>query len=79
MSFMDALTARRKEIGMSQSNLAKAVGVSRFSIIDYEKRRVSPTLDIVEKIAHVLGVVGKTPPPQPPTTPEDTGAERKTA
>lgn len=78
MSLMDALTARRKEIGMSQSSLAKAVGVSRFSIIDYEKRRVSPTLDIVEKIAHILSVDHPNPPP-PPTAPEDTGAERKTA
>ena len=77
---MRFLAKKRKECDLSQQELATMIGVSRFSVIGYEKSRVSPTMDVAEKIARVLGCsIEDLNPPQPPTTPEDTGAERKTA
>lgn len=39
---------------MSQKDLAKAVGVSRQTIVAIEKGQYSPTLELCFKIAHVF-------------------------
>ena len=45
----------RKEKGLSQHRLAKAVGLKRRSIMAYENNIISPTLETAYKISLVLG------------------------
>lgn len=45
----------RKEMGLSQHNLAKAVGLKRRSIMAYENKTISPTIETAYKICKVLG------------------------
>ncbi len=44
----------RKELGLSQHKLAKAVGMKRRSIMAYENNTISPTLETAYKICKVL-------------------------
>ena len=44
----------RKEIGLSQHKLAKAIGMKRRSIMAYENNTISPTLETAHKICKVL-------------------------
>ena len=44
----------RKERGLSQRQLAEAVGLKRRSIMAYENDTISPTLETAYKIAIVL-------------------------
>lgn len=44
----------RKEAGLSQHRLAKAVGLKRRSIMAYENRTISPTVETAYKICKVL-------------------------
>ena len=44
----------RKEKGLSQHRLAKAVGLKRRSIMAYENNIISPTLETAYKISLVL-------------------------
>ncbi|MDO5732433.1 MAG: helix-turn-helix domain-containing protein [Eubacteriales bacterium] len=44
----------RKEKGLSQHRLAKAVGLKRRSIMAYENYQISPTLETAYKICQVL-------------------------
>ena len=44
----------RKEKGLSQHSLAKAVGLKRRSIMAYENKTISPTLETAYKICKVL-------------------------
>lgn len=44
----------RKEQGLSQHRLAKAVGMKRRSIMAYENNTISPTLETAYKICKVL-------------------------
>lgn len=44
----------RKEKGLSQHRLAKAVGLKRRSIMAYENKTISPTLETAYKICKVL-------------------------
>lgn len=44
------------ERGMSQADLADAVGVGRVAINKYIKGRVSPTMDTFAKMAGALGI-----------------------
>lgn len=45
----------RKEMGLSQHKLAKAVGLKRRSIMAYENKTISPTIETAYKICKVLG------------------------
>ena len=45
----------RKEIGLSQHKLAKAIGLKRRSIMAYENKTISPTIETAYKICKVLG------------------------
>lgn len=40
----------RKELGLSQHKLAKAVGMKRRSIMAYENNTISPTLETVQNM-----------------------------
>lgn len=44
----------RKELGLSQAKLEKAVGLKRRSIMAYENKTISPTLETAYKICKVL-------------------------
>lgn len=44
----------RKEKGLSQDKLARAVGLKRRSIMAYENKTISPTLETAYKICKVL-------------------------
>lgn len=44
----------RKELGLSQHRLAKAVVMKRRSIMAYENNTISPTLETAYKICKVL-------------------------
>ncbi len=45
----------RKTMGLSQHKLARAVGLKRRSIMAYENKTISPTIEVAHKICQVLG------------------------
>ncbi|ATG46089.1 anaerobic benzoate catabolism transcriptional regulator (plasmid) [Phaeobacter piscinae] len=47
---------RRKNLGLSQEDLAKQAGLSRAYVGKIENARFSVTIDTIEKIAHALEV-----------------------
>ncbi|KZY50456.1 transcriptional regulator [Sulfitobacter sp. HI0054] len=47
---------RRKNLGLSQEDLAKQAGLSRAYVGKIENARFSVTIDAIEKIAHALEV-----------------------
>lgn len=47
---------QRDLLGMSQEALAKAVGVSRQTIVSLEKGGYNPSLELSFRLAHVLNV-----------------------
>jgi len=56
MNIGDKMTALRKQKNMSQTDLGKAVGVSREIIGRYERNEVSPSVEVAKKIADALDV-----------------------
>lgn len=55
-NFRRNLRNKRKELGLTQKELAKKVGVSFRTIQNYENGITPPTLSIVEKIILVLAL-----------------------
>lgn len=53
---MKNLKSIREDAHLTQQRLAEMTGLSRFSIIDYENCRVSPTVEKAQAIAAALGV-----------------------
>ena len=51
-----AIRQRRKQLKITQPHLSELADVSVNSITRIEREQVSPTLDIVDKIADVLGM-----------------------
>ena len=47
---------KRKELGLTQEDIAKAVDLSASAINSYENSKVCPDLRTAEKIAVALGV-----------------------
>ena len=56
MTFRDALKMYRKQAGMSQTDLAKALSVGRSTVAMWETGDREPGFDTLGKIAAVLGV-----------------------
>lgn len=54
--FASRMKEIRKKVGLSQPKLGELIGMSRFSIIDYESGKTSPDIDTLAKIANVLKV-----------------------
>jgi transcriptional regulator with XRE-family HTH domain len=52
---IDAITARRKELGLSHEKLAEKAGLHRTAISHIENRRRNPTLLNCIKLADALG------------------------
>lgn len=54
MSFSSRLKQRRKELGLTQEDLAKALGVTKGAIGNYESDVSSPRADILYQLFEVL-------------------------
>ncbi|MEP0873533.1 helix-turn-helix domain-containing protein [Trichocoleus desertorum AS-A10] len=54
--FGKAVRQRRRELDMSQEQLAELAELHRTYISDVETGKVSPSLDNIEKIAKALGI-----------------------
>ncbi|KXL52825.1 transcriptional repressor DicA [Anaerotignum neopropionicum] len=52
----DCIKIARKNAGMTQEDLGKAIGMSGVAIMRYEKGQREPNKNVVEKIAKALGV-----------------------
>lgn len=68
----------RKKVGLSQPKLGELIGMSRFSIIDYESGKTAPDIDTLAKLANVFRVsvaylMGETEDP----TPADQSAKKE--
>ncbi|MCO5235897.1 MAG: helix-turn-helix domain-containing protein [Chitinophagaceae bacterium] len=51
-----AIKKRRKALKITQPHLADLAGISVNSLYKIERGKANPTLDLVEKIAEVLGL-----------------------
>ncbi len=51
-----AIRVRRKELGITQPHLAEVAGVSTNTLYKLEKGQGNPTLDVLNKLAEVLGM-----------------------
>ncbi|TXD37723.1 helix-turn-helix transcriptional regulator [Lujinxingia vulgaris] len=47
---------RRKELNIDQKSLAELAGVSVHTLSDIESGKANPSLDIVDRVLHVLGL-----------------------
>lgn len=56
MNLADRITALRKQKDMSQTDLAKATGVSREIIGRYERGEALPSIEVAKKIADTFAV-----------------------
>lgn len=56
MNIGDKIKAKRREGGLTQSELADKVGISRNYISDLENGRYIPSVKTLSKIASVLGI-----------------------
>jgi transcriptional regulator with XRE-family HTH domain len=56
MAFPDQLSALRKSKGLTQTSLAEACAISVPQLQRYEAGTSQPTLDVIKKLAVVLGV-----------------------
>ncbi|MDN6104856.1 MAG: helix-turn-helix domain-containing protein, partial [Lacticaseibacillus paracasei] len=54
--FGERLTQLRKQKGLSQNDLAEAIGISRQAISKYENGLAQPGLDKIAKLRDILGV-----------------------
>lgn len=68
--FAKRLKEMRKKVGLSQPKLGELIGMSRFSIIDYESGKTAPDIDTLAKLANVFRVsvaylMGETDDPGP--------------
>lgn len=55
MSYGKELAKRRIDCGISQENLAMRAGISAMTVLRYEQGRRTPTIEVGERIARVLG------------------------
>lgn len=56
MNFASNLKASRTEKNISQEELAKQIGVHPNHLSRYERGLASPSIEVVQKIAEVLGI-----------------------
>ncbi len=56
MDIGDKITTLRKQKNLSQTDLGKAVGVSREMIGRYERNEVLPSIEVAAKIADALDI-----------------------
>ena len=51
----EELQRRREEKGLSQRDIAKAIGIAKGTYINIEHNRRKPSVEVAKKIAEVLG------------------------
>lgn len=51
-----AIRERRKELGITQPHLAELAGVSTNTLYKLERGQGNPTLEVLNKLAEVLGM-----------------------
>lgn len=56
MKYGEKIRELRIQHGLSQSRLASLIGVSRFTIINYEKDRRTPNMKQFEQLSKVLNM-----------------------
>ncbi|MFP4347546.1 MAG: helix-turn-helix domain-containing protein [Thermodesulfobacteriota bacterium] len=56
MPFAQKLSTLRNERGLTQQEMANLIGVGIAQIRRYEKGNSSPTLEVIKKVAHTLGI-----------------------
>jgi len=49
------LTARRRELGWSQADLGNRMGTSQSAVCEFERGKVEPRVDTLQRWAHALG------------------------
>lgn len=59
VSLSESIRKRRKELKLSQSSLAGIAGLSSNTISLIERGEANPSLEVMQKIADVLGMVLK--------------------
>jgi putative transcriptional regulator len=52
----NSIRSHREAAGLTQAALARAIGVSRQSLIAIEQQKYSPTLELAFQIARAFGV-----------------------
>jgi len=52
----NSIRAHREAAGLTQAELARAVGVTRQTLIAIEQQRYSPTLELAFQLARAFGV-----------------------
>jgi y4mF family transcriptional regulator len=52
----NAIKQRRKELGLLQSDLAEMAGVSVNTLYKIERGQGNPSLDVLEKLADIIGM-----------------------
>lgn len=50
------IRVRRRAKGLTQAELAKLVGCSRFSVVRWESGEITPAADFIPPLAKALGV-----------------------
>jgi transcriptional regulator with XRE-family HTH domain len=56
MTFGERITIVRKQLKLSQDDLAKKIGTSAPIVGRYEREEIKPSIDVAAKIADALGV-----------------------
>lgn len=54
---IDLMKERRRELGMTQQELADACGLSKNTVYNYENGKFEPTKENLALLANVLGVL----------------------
>ena len=52
----DTIKARRKELGITQPHLAELAHISTNTLYKLERGQGNPSLDVINKLAEVLGL-----------------------
>jgi len=52
----DSLKERRKQLRMTQFDLAELAGISANTLYKIERNQANPTLEVIEKITLILGL-----------------------
>jgi len=56
MTFGERITLTRKQLKLSQEDLAKRIGTSAPIVGRYEREEIKPSIDVAAKLADALGV-----------------------
>lgn len=51
-----SLKAARVNVGLTQNDVAKRVGVNKGTIVNYEKYRTIPDIETAKKLANIYGL-----------------------